>query len=110
MVTLPDVPSKLSAPPYLPAVDHVTPVPARVPLLPVPDESDTVVPLPTLNPQAPTRPVATVRVVNVAVYVWAADGAVMVCCCPPPSDHAAKVYSVLPSVELRASIVWLKPT
>ena len=43
-----------SAPPYLPAAVHV--VPEVEPLLPVPDPSPAVVPVPSLKPYAATRP------------------------------------------------------
>ena len=54
------VPLKESAPPYLPDVDHV--VLDVVPLLPVPEASPTVVPLPSLNEYAATRPVVAAPV------------------------------------------------
>ena len=59
MVTLPEAPSKESAPPYLPAGSQVAPAPDSVPSLPLPDESPTVVPVPSLKPHAPTSPGGT---------------------------------------------------
>ena len=59
MVTLPEPPSKESAPPFLPAGSQVAPAPDSVPSLPLPDESPAVVPEPSLKPQAPTSPVGT---------------------------------------------------
>ena len=47
-------PLKLSAPPYRPWVVQVAPT--RVPVLPLPEASAVVVPVPSLNAQAPTRP------------------------------------------------------
>src|SRR5918995_2373242 len=48
------LPLNESAPPYLPAADQVAFV--SVPVLPVPDWSTAVVPLPASSPQAPTSP------------------------------------------------------
>src|SRR5689334_20972393 len=48
------VPLKEAAPPNLPCVDQ--PVFESVPTLPLPDPSLAVVPLPSLNPYAATRP------------------------------------------------------
>src|SRR5215471_9989101 len=53
-VTREFVPLKLSAPPFLPAVDQV--VFATVPPFPVPEASATVVPAPSSNANAATRP------------------------------------------------------
>ena len=63
MVTSALVPLKTRASPYLPAVVQVAF--AIVPLLPLPEESWTVVPVPSLNEYAATRPgiVADVAVV-----------------------------------------------
>src|SRR3954467_7971869 len=47
-------PLKLSALPYRPCVDHVAPV--TVPTFPFPDASAVVVPVPSPNAHAPTRP------------------------------------------------------
>src|SRR3954464_5527203 len=47
-------PSKFRAPPKRPAV--VQAAPETVPVLPLPDLSATVVPVPSSKPQAPTRP------------------------------------------------------
>src|SRR5258705_908241 len=55
IVTTALVPLNESAPPYFPAVDHV--VADTVPVLPLPDRSVTVVPVPSLNEYAATRPV-----------------------------------------------------
>ena len=60
MLTRAFVPLKDSAPPYLPDADQV--VFDVVPLLPVPEASPTVVPLPSLNEYAATRPVVAARV------------------------------------------------
>ena len=54
------VPLNDSAPPYLPDADQV--VFDVVPLLPVPEASPTVVPLPSLNEYAATRPVVAAPV------------------------------------------------
>ena len=54
-VTLALVPLNTSAFPYRPAVVHVAPL--SVPVLLFPDASMTVVPEPSLNPYAATRPV-----------------------------------------------------
>ena len=67
MVTLPAPPSKESAPPFLPAGFQVAPAPDSVPSLPLPDESPTVAPLPSLKPQAPTSPGGTGAESKVAV-------------------------------------------
>src|SRR5258705_10640068 len=48
------VPLKLSALPYRPSVDHVAP--EMVPVLLLSDASATVVPVPSLKPQAATGP------------------------------------------------------
>src|SRR5438477_10948357 len=50
------VPLNVSALPYRPAVVHVAE--ATSPLLPFPDASRAVVPLPSLNPHAATAPVS----------------------------------------------------
>src|SRR5688572_4395974 len=47
-------PSKLRAPPNRPSADHVAP--EIVPVLLLPETSETVLPLPSLKPHAPTRP------------------------------------------------------
>ena len=60
MLTRALVPLKESAPPYFPDVDHV--VFDVVPLLPVPEASPTVVPLPSLNEYAATSPGVAARV------------------------------------------------
>ena len=60
MLTRALVPLNDSAPPYLPDADQV--VFDVVPLLPVPEASPTVVPLPSLNEYAATRPVVAARV------------------------------------------------
>src|SRR3954470_23645754 len=52
-----------SAPPYFPALDQVAPL--IVPELPLPEESATVVPAPSLNPSESTRPVAVLVTVTV---------------------------------------------
>src|SRR5256886_10926783 len=54
MVTSALVPLKLKALPYLP--DAVQVAPLIVPLLPLPDTSVTIAPLPSLNPYAATKP------------------------------------------------------
>ena len=54
MVTRALVPLKTKASPYLPEVVQVALV--IVPLLPLPEESLTVVPVPSLNAYAATRP------------------------------------------------------
>ena len=60
MLTRAFVPLKESAPPYFPDADHV--VFDVVPLFPVPEASLTVVPLPSLNEYAATRPLVAARV------------------------------------------------
>jgi hypothetical protein len=64
MVTRALLPLKLSALPFLPSVDQVA-VPI-VPPLPVPDASATVVPVPSSNEYAATRP-------GVRLCAWAVD-------------------------------------
>lgn len=54
MSTLLDVPLKESAPPLRPAVAQVAP--DTVPLFPLPERSLRTVPVPSLNPYAPTNP------------------------------------------------------
>src|SRR5258708_21796023 len=56
MVIQLEAPSNVSAPPNRPAAVHVAPPPI-VPVLPLPDRSVTVVPVPSLNPYAATSPV-----------------------------------------------------
>ena len=65
IVTTELVPLKLNAPPNFPAVDQV--VFATVPLFPFPDASVTVVPDPSSNPYAATRPDGAAEVVTLAV-------------------------------------------
>ena len=55
------VPLKLSAAPYRPLVVHVAPL--IVPVLPFPEASATVGPLPSLKPYAATSPVTCAAVV-----------------------------------------------
>ncbi len=58
-MTLPEEPlNDSAAAPFLPLGVQVTPAPDRVPWLPLPDASVVVAPEPSLNPQAPTSPVA----------------------------------------------------
>src|SRR6266550_1273859 len=79
MVTSALVPLKLKALPYLP--DAVQVAPLMVSLLPLPDTSVTIAPLPSLNPYAATKPGLGVGVgvrvatgVAVGVSVGVADG------------------------------------
>src|SRR5690348_11207213 len=65
MVTMEEVPLKDRASPYLPAVDQVALL--IVPLLPLPDLSVTVVPVPSSKAYAATSPGFAVGVVAVAV-------------------------------------------
>src|SRR5260221_13343259 len=71
-------PSNDSAPPNLPLVVHVGPF--SVPVLPPPDASAVVVPAPSLNVYAATRPLGTVQVFNTVT-----DTTALVACRPAPS-------------------------
>src|SRR5262245_18195053 len=72
IVTRSLTPSNDRAPPYFPAVDQVAP--EMVPLLPNPEVSFTVGPLPSLKPRASTSPVAVAALLTVtgtpADVVW----------------------------------------
>src|SRR2546430_3646684 len=63
-VTQLEAPSKESALPYLPFAVHV--VLLRVPVLPLPEESATVVPVPSLKEYTATRPLGGAVTVAVA--------------------------------------------
>src|SRR4029079_13866819 len=67
-VTQRPVPVNASAPPNLPVVVRVAPV--IVPVLPLPERSDTVAPLVSSNAQAPTRPLAGVVTLNGTATVF----------------------------------------
>jgi hypothetical protein len=71
-VTKAFVPLKLKASPYLPAVVQVAPL--MIPLFPLPEASFTIVPLPSLNAYAATRPGVGVGDGGVGVTVGVAVG------------------------------------
>src|SRR5689334_17978321 len=66
IVTSAFVPLNCNAPPYLPDVTRVAFV--IVPVWPLPDASVTVVPEPSLNPYAATRPFGPAGVVALATF------------------------------------------
>src|SRR6185312_10361343 len=82
-------PSKVAALPYFPAVVQV--VPLVVPLLPLPDRSVTLVPVPSLKPYDATSPVGgggavletvTVTPLEVPVFPAVSRGTAVMTCCP----------------------------
>jgi hypothetical protein len=68
-VTTSFTPSNVSALPYRPAVVHVAP--EIVPVLPFPEVSAVVVPVPSLKPHAATRPAGVAGVYVTASVSWA---------------------------------------
>ena len=84
-------PSNDSAPAVRPAADQTGP-PVSVPGWPRPERSASVVPEPSSNEYAATRPGSVVAARSkLAVRLSPPGGTVTGCDCAPPSDHEANV-------------------